>query len=84
VAALRYVRYNKRAWRRRIKAFAGDVPLCTQCHRVGDDAGYWRSAEEHLREFGGAEIHHKVCPDCARRAYARAGYRHVAEQARSG
>lgn len=80
VGALRYVRDRGRAWQRRIDAFTGEVPLCTQCHRVGDGVGYWRSPEEHLREFGGADIHHKVCPDCARRAYARAAYRHPAEQ----
>lgn len=80
VVALRYLRDRGRAWRKRIQAFSGDVPLCTQCHRVGDELGCWRSTEEHLREFGGAEVHHKVCPDCARRSYARAAYRHTAEQ----
>jgi len=37
--------------------------------------------DDYLREFGGAELHQKVCPDCARRGYARAAYRYSAEQA---
>lgn len=81
VAAIRFLQGRYRALRRQIEAFSGEIPMCSQCHRIGGHDGYWRSPEDHLTEFGGADIHHKACPDCARRSYARAGYRHVSEQA---
>lgn len=81
VATIRYLRTRQLALLRQIEAFAGDMAACGQCHRLAGADGYWRTSEEYLREFGGAEVHHKVCPDCARRAYARAAYRYSAEQA---
>jgi hypothetical protein len=81
VAALHHVRSRQQALVRRLDALIGEVPVCTQCHHVGADDGYWRPFESYLTDFCGATVQHKVCPDCARRAYARAGYRHQAEQA---
>jgi hypothetical protein len=80
VAAIRYVAAQKSALVARFQAFTGDVPVCQQCHRIGDDGGYWRPFDSYLTEFGGAQIQHKVCPDCARRGYARAGYRDRVDQ----
>jgi hypothetical protein len=75
VAAIRYMVGRHRSLLRRLSAFTGTQPVCTQCHHVAGHDGYWRSFEDHLAEFGGATIQHKVCPDCARRGYARAAYR---------
>jgi hypothetical protein len=80
MATIRYVTTQKSRLMARIDAFTGDVPVCQSCHRIGADDGYWRPAESYLAEFGQAQIHHKVCPDCARRAYARDAYRNHADQ----
>lgn len=63
---------------RRLKAFSGPLPICTQCHRIGAENGYWQRFESYLSEHGGAQPLHKVCPDCARAGYAKAG---IAEHA---
>lgn len=81
VAAIRYLRTRQLALLRQIEAFSGQMSACGQCHRLAGRDGYWRNVDDYLREFGGAELHHKVCPDCARRGYARAAYRYSAEQA---
>lgn len=81
VAAIRYLRARQRDLLRQIEAFSGQMAACGQCHRLSGSDGYWRSVDDYLREFGGAEVHQKVCPDCARRGYARAAYRYSAEQA---
>lgn len=81
VAAIRYLRARQLALLRQIEAFSGQMAACGQCHRLAGADGYWRSVDDYLREFGGAELHQKVCPDCARRGYARAAYRYSAEQA---
>lgn len=80
VAAIRYVTTQKGQLMARLNAFNGDVPVCQSCHRIGAEDGYWRPAESYLVEFGEARIHHKVCPDCARRAYAREAYRDRVDQ----
>ena len=81
VAAIRYVASQRRALINRLNAFSGDVPVCHQCHRIGADDGYWRPIDNYLTEFGGAQVQSKVCPDCARRGYARAAYRDRVDQA---
>ena len=80
VWAISYFQAKQHALKQRIKAFNGPIPICTQCRRLGAQDGYWWQIESYLQEFGGAQPHHKVCPDCARHAYARGGYREHAEQ----
>ncbi len=58
---------------KRVQAFSGALPICTQCHRIGSGSGYWQKFESYLGEHGGAQPLHKVCPDCAREGYAKAG-----------
>jgi hypothetical protein len=81
VALVHHVRARQHALLRRLDALTGELPLCTQCQRVGAEDGYWRSFEGYLVDYCGATAHHKVCPDCARRSYARAAYRYQADQA---
>jgi hypothetical protein len=81
VLAVSYLDAKYQRLHNQVKAFSGDIPQCTQCHRVGAPDGYWRHFEQHLADFGGAHLRHKVCPDCARRGYARAAYRADAARA---
>lgn len=74
VLAVSYLGAKYRRLSDKLQAFSGEIPQCTQCHRLGAPDGYWRSFEQHLAEFGGAHLRHKACPDCARRGYARAAY----------
>ena len=74
VLAVSYLSAKYQRMSAKVQAFTGEIPECTQCHRIGAADGYWRSLEQHLAEFGGAQLRHKVCPDCARRGYARAAY----------
>ncbi len=81
VAAIHYVRARRRALLARVRALTGDMNVCNTCQRVGADDGYWRPFENYLIEVAHADVHHKVCPDCARRQYARASYRSHSGQA---
>lgn len=58
---------------RLLQAFSGALPVCTHCRRIGSRSGYWQPFESYLGEHGGAQAVPKVCPDCARESYARAG-----------
>jgi len=75
VTAIRFVEERRAAVALRLRAFTGEVPHCTQCDKLCGEDGHWRTPEVYLTELGGAEVLPKVCPDCARRGYARAAYR---------
>lgn len=79
VVAIRYIEERRAAMDLRLRAFTGEVPSCTQCERLCGEDGHWRSTAAYLGEFGGARLAAKVCPDCARRGYARAAYRGSSE-----
>ena len=78
VAAIRYVDARRDALHARLRAFSGGVPVCNTCDRIQGPDAHWRPFTEHLTEYGQAQLDHKVCADCARRTYARAGYREEA------
>lgn len=79
VMAIRHLEERRTAVALRLRAFTGTVPQCTHCDRFCGEDGHWRTPAAYLSEFGGAGLPAKVCPDCARRAYARAAYRSEAE-----
>lgn len=78
VLAFHHVRLALTSNARRLRALAGPIPFCAQCHRIGADDGHWHRFESYLGEQVGAQPLRKVCPDCAREAYAKAG---IAEHA---
>lgn len=81
VAAIRHVKSRNQALKEQIQALQGEVSLCNACYRVCAQDDYWRPFDNYLTEVVGAQVHHKICPDCARRQYARASYRSQPEQA---
>lgn len=73
VLGVHYTQAALRLSAKRLQAFTGPLPICTQCHRIGSRNGYWQKFESYLGEHGGAQPLSKVCPDCAREGYAKAG-----------
>lgn len=47
----------------------GLLPLCSSCHKVRDDGGYWAQIESYLSTRTGVEFTHGICPDCMTRLY---------------
>ena len=52
-----------------IKTLRGILPICANCKKIRDDAGYWNQIESYIRERSEAEFSHSICPDCARELY---------------
>jgi hypothetical protein len=52
-----------------IKRLRGILPICAECKRIRDDAGYWHQVELYVREHTEAEFSHSICPDCIRKLY---------------
>lgn len=74
VVGFHYTRAALGANSRYLGAFAGPLPVCTQCHRIGAKDGHWHKLESYLCEHAGTRPLPKVCPDCAREGYAKAGF----------
>ena len=52
-----------------IKTLRGILPICANCKKIRDDAGYWNQIEAYIRDHSEAEFSHGICPDCARELY---------------
>jgi len=52
-----------------IKRLRGILPICMECKKIRDDAGYWHPVELYIRDHSEAEFTHGICPDCMRKLY---------------
>jgi hypothetical protein len=55
-----------------VRTLRGLLPLCAWCKKVRDDTGYWMELESYIQANSDAKVTHGICPDCARKAFARA------------
>jgi hypothetical protein len=74
VAVVRHVSKERDQAVHRWQHLTQGLSVCQQCDKVRATDGQWRTPMQHLQEWGGAVHQAKVCPDCARRSYARAAY----------
>ena len=49
----------------RIRTLKGLLPICSYCHNIRDDDGYWTQLEVFVRDHSEAEFSHSICPTCA-------------------
>lgn len=47
-----------------IRTLKGLLPMCSVCHKVRDDSGYWERIEKYVSEHTEAQVSHGVCPTC--------------------
>ncbi len=52
-----------------VNTLSGLLPICANCKKIRDDAGYWQDVAVYIRERSAAEFTHGICPDCARVLY---------------
>ena len=52
-----------------VKTLQGLIPICSSCHKVRDDEGYWERIEVYIKDHSEAEITHGLCPECVARLY---------------
>jgi hypothetical protein len=50
-----------------VKTLKGLVPICSWCHRIRNDRGYWEQMEAFVRDHTEASFSHGICPDCSER-----------------
>jgi two-component system cell cycle response regulator len=54
-----------------IKILKGLIPICANCKKVRNDAGYWEQIEMYIRDHSEAEFTHGFCPDCMKTLYPK-------------
>ncbi len=52
-----------------IKTLKGLIPICSSCHKIRDDKGYWNFLESYIQQHSDAQFSHSICPDCAEKFY---------------
>ncbi len=52
-----------------IKELSGLLPICSSCHKVRNDSGYWERLEQYIEAHSNAEFTHSLCPGCAQKLY---------------
>lgn len=45
------------------------IPICANCKRIRDDAGYWHQVEVYLNEHKQLQFSHDICEKCAQILY---------------
>lgn len=54
-----------------VKTLQGLIPICSSCHKIRDDNGFWQRLEEYIEAHSDAEFSHGICPDCMKTLYPR-------------
>ncbi len=52
-----------------INTLKGILPICANCKKIRDDAGYWQQVEAYISKYTSAEFSHGICPDCMKKLY---------------
>ncbi len=52
-----------------VHTLSGLLPICSGCHKIRDDSGYWHRVDMYLRKHSSLEFTHGLCPECASRLY---------------
>ena len=52
-----------------VKTLSGLLPICFNCKKIRDDAGYWQQIETYIADRSEAKFSHGLCADCAQELY---------------
>ena len=62
--ALRQANTELQAALASVKTLKGLLPVCSWCHKVREDEGYWREIESYVAAHSDATFTHGICPEC--------------------
>ena len=47
-----------------VKQLSGLLPICSYCHKIRDDKGYWNQLEVYIRKRSNVQFSHSICQEC--------------------
>ncbi len=55
--------------REEIIRLQGMLPVCSSCHSIRNDEGFWQTVEEYLEQNSSIPLTHSICPTCIKKLY---------------
>ncbi len=52
-----------------IRQLSGLLPICANCKKIRNDAGYWQQIERFIEQRSAAQFSHSICPTCLKKLY---------------
>ncbi|MBU0946078.1 MAG: DUF3365 domain-containing protein [Proteobacteria bacterium] len=52
-----------------IKTLQGIIPICSICHKIRNDAGFWQQVDQYISEHSKAVFSHGMCMECSDKLY---------------
>ncbi|MFZ5573153.1 MAG: PAS domain S-box protein [Thermodesulfobacteriota bacterium] len=52
-----------------VRKLSGLLPICSNCHQIRDDRGYWNKLEAYIQKHSEVLFSHSICPACAEELY---------------
>lgn len=52
-----------------VNTLKGFIPICSNCKKIRNDAGYWERLEKYIEEHTDAQMSHGLCPECSEKLY---------------
>jgi GAF domain-containing protein len=53
-----------------VRQLHGMLPICSVCHKVRDEGGYWQRVDQYIAEHSRATFSHCLCEECYQRTLA--------------
>jgi hypothetical protein len=53
-----------------IEVLGGLLPICSHCHSIRDDKGYWENIESYFQAHSHINFTHSICPGCQTELYS--------------
>lgn len=47
-----------------VQTLRGLLPICSYCHKIRNDDGFWNRIESYLEAHADVQFTHGICPDC--------------------
>lgn len=54
---------------KQVKQLSGLLPICSHCHKIRNDKGYWQRVDAYISSHSDAQFSHSICPPCLRQHY---------------
>jgi len=52
-----------------VKTLQGLIPICANCKKMRNDAGYWQEIEEYFDKNTDVKLTHSLCDECVKKLY---------------
>lgn len=52
-----------------VKTLQGIIPICSKCHKIRDDEGYWQQVDQYISQHSEAQFSHGMCEKCCDELY---------------